>query len=265
MKGWQIFVHSVRQVFGNLPGALRVSAVPYVVMNVLILLVGSQLPEGVSSPGRMGLPSAAEGDMMVSGPMVLATLLLAVVAITASLWIVVSWHRYVLLNELAPGLPPFRGDLLWAYFRRSLWIGILMVPVALVYLIIVAFVSRPFLGADGAAGSFVTMTLISAVLTVPLAMIVLRLSAALPAAALDRPTSVGDAWQATAGETETFAVLAISLVFVSTVSNVIGQGFAGSLVLSVVWSFVTGWVLMMLSASVLTTLYGHYIEKRALV
>ena len=36
-------------------------------------------------------------------------------------------------------------------------------------------------------------------------------------------------------------------------------------VLLILWQFVTGWLVMMVSVSILTTLYGHYIEGRPLV
>jgi hypothetical protein len=35
--------------------------------------------------------------------------------------------------------------------------------------------------------------------------------------------------------------------------------------LGLVWDFVFGWVQLMVGVSILTTLYGHYIEKRPLM
>jgi hypothetical protein len=40
--------------------------------------------------------------------------------------------------------------------------------------------------------------------------------------------------------------------------------FAGNFALSLIWQCVFGWISVMVGLSVLTTLYGHYIEKRAL-
>ena len=82
MKGLQIFRHSVRQVTGNLEGALRVSGVLYAVQVVIGLILGF----GMMANAQMG-----PGAMGSFGFGALAVLLVAVVT---GLWIAVGWHRW---------------------------------------------------------------------------------------------------------------------------------------------------------------------------
>ena len=99
----------------------------------------------------------------------------------------------------------------------------------------------------------------------PFGAVLYRLSASLPGLALDRPTAFADGWVATTGETETILILAF---FTGLIGLVLGAPLAlmptGSL-FALLWGGAAGWVQLMVSASILTTLYGHYIEKRPLV
>ena len=40
MKAWQIFTHSLRQVFGNMGAAVRVSLIPYLALIVAAIVLG---------------------------------------------------------------------------------------------------------------------------------------------------------------------------------------------------------------------------------
>ncbi|MBL8562053.1 MAG: threonine dehydratase, partial [Gemmobacter sp.] len=100
---------------------------------------------------------------------------------------------------------------------------------------------------------------------VPAFAVLYRLSASLPGLALDRQTAFADGWVATTGETETILILAF---FTGLIGIVLGAPLSlmpqGS-VFALLWELVAGWVQLMVSASILTTLYGHYIEKRPLL
>ena len=73
-----------------------------------------------------------------------------------------------------------------------------------------------------------------------------------------------DAWAATKGQWGTFIVLGIIVAVASFVSEQITSLLAGNDILVVIWSIVYGWVSGKVGISVLTTLYGHYIEGRSL-
>ena len=89
-----------------------------------------------------------------------------------------------------------------------------------------------------------------------------RLSASLPGAALENGAGIGDTWRATEGTLGTFLMVTVLLV-------VLGVLLMGVLMLIPVIGFLIyialQWFLTMFTLSLLTTVYGHYIEKRELV
>lgn len=253
MKGWQIVKHSLRQVFGNMGGALRVSLVLYLVQAVL----GVALGVGAMSMGG-GQMSPDQATAGFFG----AVLVVAVVAIVTGLWIAVAWHRYVLLGEEGSFVPGFKGDRIWAYFLRSLGYGIILVIIALVWGLIVGFLlgglilNNPMLGG----------LLMALLVYLPILVIAFRMTADLPAMALGASSEFMSGWRATEGQTFDIAVMAAILVVAAVVVEMAGAYVFDMMgPVSLVWQLVIGWVQMMVGVSVLTTLYGHYIEKRDLV
>jgi hypothetical protein len=254
MKGWQIFIHSVRQVFGNLTAALQVSALLYLAQTAAqILLVGDIL----------ALTDLERQQMMMSGQFPAGRFLLfTIIALIAGLWIAVGWHRYVLLDEKPGYLPPFHGDRMLGYFGKGLLIALIMV--------IPIFVLTFLLGSVGAMlmmnGQLVSYFIVSAILFLPLLILATRLSTMLPGVALHSGVPIMQGWNATIGETG--AILGLTIVSAVMVLGlgVIGQFlFGGSGFLTFIWQTVINWPLQMIGISIMTTLYGHYIEKRPLV
>ena len=96
MLGWQIFVHSVRMVFGNLKQVLQITIGPALIATALIvgLFMVSGIPLEALDDSAEGLPagtSAASVFLFVLG--------LVVVIFVTMFWIAVSWHRFILLEE----------------------------------------------------------------------------------------------------------------------------------------------------------------------
>lgn len=253
MKGWQIFLHSLRQVSNNLDGALRVSALLYVVQ----ALVGLVLFRGFSVLGGSGSQQSMR-DMMMGGNFPwISMVVFLLVAVVCNLWIAVGWHRYVLTNEKPTLLPTFRGDRIWAYFLRGFVIGLILIPVAFVVGLLVGVVAATGMG---------PLTAVAAVLFgVPVWIVGLRMSVSLPGVALGSETGIGDAWNATKDDWGTFVALAVILAILSFGLGLIGTLIFGSIGLGILWDFAFGWVQLMVGVSILTTLYGHYIEKRQLM
>lgn len=251
MKGWLILRHSLRQVFGNLNGALRVSLVLYLAQGVIGLLLGVGAMSMGASP-NMGMGAGFLGGVLIA----------AIAAVISGLWIAVAWHRYVLLGEEGGVIPTFRGDRIWAYFLRGLGYGIILAVVALVWGAVVGFV----IGSLMASSPVVGMVLMGLLVYLPVLVIGFRMTADLPAMALGTNSEFLSGWKATEGQTADIAVLALILVVAAIVIGILGFLVFGALgPLAFVWQLVIGWVQMMVGASILTTLYGHYIEKRELV
>ncbi len=251
MKGLQIFTHSLRQVTGNFPAAIKISGALYLVQIVIGLVLM-----------LLGLQSNMSGSHM-AGFGFGAVVSLIVIVITA-LWIAVAWHRYVLLVE-QPGraIPEFRAEQMRAYFLRSLVLGIGIVLMGALIGAVVGAVVVPIAMRSGP----VVMTLLMGLLIqVPVMIIAFRISAALPGAAIgvEHPISAG--WEATKGEWVPMLQLAlIAAVLIFGINLLSIFVFAQIPVVGFVWQIVTGWFVMMVGISVLTTLYGHYIQKRPLL
>ncbi len=248
MKAWAIFVHSIRQVFGNLPEALQITALIYLAQMAVSVALGA-MPNAMAAPEQV-TPNEA-----------LAVLLAVFVMLVALIWIAVAWHRFVLLNERPAGfIPAFDPLRLLRYFGASLLIALLAVLIGAVLWLAFGTLYFSLLGQTQFA---VFLTYVSVL--VPVLSFLYRLSIILPGIATDRKVGLADGWVATTGETPTILILAfLSVVTASVLGSPLGFLPEGS-ILALLWQVVTGWVQMMISASILTTLYGHYIEKRPLV
>lgn len=254
MKGLQIFRHSVRQVFGNFAAALRVSGILYLVQAAVGLAVGvSAFTDREAMQGMM-----RRGEFPWLG-----FLVVLVVAIVTSLWIAVAWHRYVLKAEQSGVVPPFRGDRIIAYFGKSLLIFVILIPIAFVMVIVASVFVSPL----AMSGMMMAAAVVGAfVIYLPVGVVGLRLSSILPGVALGETRGVGDGWAATKGEAGALVVVTVLSIALALVLNMPQQFIleAGS-VPALIWQLISGWIVLMVGISVLTTLYGHYIEKRELV
>jgi hypothetical protein len=254
MKGLQIFVHSVRQVTGNLNAAIRVSGILYLVQFGLSYWLGRGIPR--EQDQVHGMMMSGEFPWILSIATGLITLL-------TSVWIAVGWHRYVLRVEEPGILPVFLGDRLLGYFGKSLLIGLILVPIGLVLGFIGALLLSP-LATGGNETLFVILMAI--IVYLPLGVIGMRLSTILPGVALEAGQPIGAGWVATKGQTGNIvAVVLLGLVMVAVVDLPAQLVFEPGSSLVLIWRFLAGWLLTMVSVSILTTLYGHYIEKRALL
>lgn len=257
MKGLEIFLHSLKQVLGNLPGAIKVSALPYGVQFVVTFLL--------TRPDRMAAMMSDPVAMMQGGPSMIAQLLSAIVVIVASVWMAVAWHRFILKNEVPAGfVPAFNQNRLLAYFVRALLIilvcfglGIVLGFVAGLVAFAVAYVT----------GAFIISTLIFLLLVYfPIFVVAYRLATALPAMAVDQEASFTAGWDATRGQTQTFIGLGLISVAAMLTNAIVGLYILGGIMpLFILWTIVFNWFATMVGLSILTTLYGHFIEKRPLV
>ncbi len=254
---WQIFVHSVRQVFGNMQGALRVSAVLTIVQIIVTLTLGrAMLMDPVAMQTQMM-------DGSFSWPLhALAMVLLLLLG----LWIAVGWHRYVLTNEQPAFVPRLHLDRVMGYFGKSILIGLLVVPLALLCVVVVGFALGPLFQGQIMAQPVLAGAIFALLVYVPVGTVVMRLSAALPGVALEPGVSVFTGWRATAGHTGTIlGVVVISVVGSLLLSVPALTLFTPFSLPALIWQFATQWVQVMVGVSILTTLYGHYVEGRPLV
>ncbi|WP_424832153.1 hypothetical protein [Ruegeria sp.] len=247
-------MHSVKMVLRNLKEAMQVSLVPALIGSVLAVLLFFlfDAPHKQFENATAASPDAS-AVMTILG--FLFCLLIVVFAVM--LWIVVSWHRFVLLKEYPRGVvPPFRLDRVLAYFGRLLMLILLGLAASIPAGIVMGMMTQ----ASAVLGLLFWIAFI-----VFLTIAFYRASPILPAAAIGRPIKLSDAWRSTSGASGTLAVL----VIVSVLFQMLLQFLASLLlfvpIIGIVIVIFAGMLIVpLINVSILTTIYGVFIEKREL-
>ena len=207
--------------------------------------------------GTADLANANNANAMSFRP---ADMIIAALSMVAFSSIAVNWHRYILLDEITASERIFRLDRpVWNYVGRTLLI-MLTAIVPLVILSTFVFAVVPSLGAILAFPFFAA------------GIYIMRASIALPAAALERRDfGIGAALQATRGNSLQFAGLLLldCLIFLGTfvalgVSlSIMGNfGLTAVKIGAVLLSVPANLFLSLFSVSLLSSLYGFFVEQR---
>lgn len=262
MQSWKIFTHSLRMIFDNLVAALKVSAVLYIIQFVAVsyfmltygeimqaLVRFSQDPDPAKVPPV--IPAGFAGSMILTGVIFLVT----------SLWIAVMWHRYILRNETTSALvPKFHPGEIMAYFGKTVQLGLIMLVVYTGTLLVAGLV----LGIIAQVVGLTNLDIVfRAVLGTSILYFSYRLSAVLPGAALSKPVTFKEAWAKTGPASGVILGLAIIIVIFTQlvqIPSMLNPDPASAI--NIAYEFVLGWIVMLLGVSILTTLYGIYIEGR---
>jgi hypothetical protein len=242
--GVSLFVHAVRLVFSDLRNVLRLSGALYIGLAVLTIFISLFVRVQPESPGWYAI-----------------NLIMAVLYFIAFAIIAVAWHRYILLNEQPDGLvPSFDRSRLLAYIGYSLLIGVILVVIAIIIGIITGILAAliGYIGVGIGLLGYVFMLIGS-----------YRLSPMLPAAAVGKSMTLRQAWDATAGANGPIIVLAILSFIAAIVIDLpaVGLAYYGGAIggfIAMLWTLVTGWIKFAVGVSIVTTLYGHYVEGRPL-
>ncbi len=250
--GINLFVHSVRLVLSDWRNAMKITGLLYLIYAVPALLLGLLFPVPQTTD-----PSAALGAMASFAPVgIITTLLMAIVYV----WLAVTWHRYILLEEQPSGqLPAFRQSEIMSYAGNA----ILLWLITLGIFIGVGLVTSPlaFLGVIGA--------ILISIIIISIALIVgYRLGLVLPSRAIGQRLTFRESWAATTGRNATILVLAIVSALAAVAVDIPAMVLAflpgiGGL-LAMLWRLASGWVTILVGVSILTTLYGVFIEKRSI-
>ncbi len=252
MLGWQIFTHSVRMVFGNLKQVLQITFGPALVATAVIvaLFLVLDVPLDQFDPESGQLPPGTS-----YGSLVVFAIGLVAVTVVTMFWIAVSWHRFILLEEYPRGIfPTFRFDRILAYLGRVLMLGIFMAIAFLPLSLVVA-----------ALGSGALAFAVIAVYAIFLVVCFYRLSIILPAAAIGHQTTIGDVWKSTEGTTGALVVLLIVNFLFQFLVQLLFTALAFIPLLGILLTLFFGTlVLPLINVSILTTMFGVFIEKREL-
>jgi len=261
---FQIIRHAFRMIFGNLGQALRVSVGPYIVLVVgylVAFMVAGQ--SGALGALTSGAPTMSEN---VSGLFVLLVLALIPFTLFVLAWIAVSWHRFILLEEYSGILPAVNDRPIWPYAGRSILYGLLILLIAIPLFFVVGLVATPFLSSSPQAAFSPIAILVFVAVAAVLSFVWFRIGIALPSIAVGQPISIGQAWQASAPMSGTIFGVSLLLMAINALGEVVITPFSTTApLIGMLLSIAVQWTVLMLGVSILTTLYGHLIEKRPLI
>lgn len=253
---FQIIRHAFRMIFGNFGQALRVSVGPYLLL--LAALLGIGLLAGVQNFAFSTDGELLQGPDGFSPLVFLGVIFIILFGLFVFGWVAVSWHRFILLEEYTGALPAVTDRPIWPYVGRSFLYGFLLVLVAMPMFLILSLIAAPL-------GGF---ALIIATLIVAIALTYgwFRIAIALPSIAVGKPITLGQAWTASAGISSTILGVAFLLMAFNSVAGIgVTMVTNISVILGVICEIALQWTTLMLGVSILTTFYGHLIEKRPLV
>lgn len=249
-KAIQILTHSVRQVFGNLGPALRLSLLPYALQILILTLIAPMF----ASPSATGAP-----DMANAGIGFAQLLLIVLVMAATSMIIAVNWHRFVLNNESPSVIPHLHGREMMSYLGRIIVVSVIA---ALIVTPVMILINLALVVSDVITPMSVLLIQIAFIFAA--SILALRLSVSLPAMALGENMSLREGWDSLGGQWPTLISLVILLGGIQIALGWIVSLFAVSPPLMFVAGTMASWITLMIGLSVLTTLYGHYVQGRQL-
>jgi len=252
MQGWNIFIHSVRMVFGNLGPAVRISGLLYMVYISVhayyVLNFADDLMEL-----QLGMQTELPSGLISTVTLVL------VVGLLTNLWIAVLWHRFVLLGQVPETvIPPLYAGMILTYLGKTILLSLVIVIIIGALDLLLSLALGPMLGPSA-------NMVILLILTGVLFYLLYRLGLIFPAVALGRTMTLKASWEKTAiasGAIVQLSVIAVFFVILILISSNMNPDPTS--VINMTYSYVVGWASMMVGISVLSTLYGIYVEGREL-
>lgn len=249
MNGLHILMHSMRMVSGNLGAALRIGLVP----GAILLGCAAVLFVGLAPM----VEQAMAGEKTAFGTYVFGFMTVFIGFILAVVMFAVNWHRFILLEEYPSGLGlQFHGREMLSYFGIGFLLALILILPMMLALMVVASIAMALQSAGAA-------TVLSFLISFVFSAVFLRLGVVLPAVAIRKKIRIGQAWDATSGHMGDFLMLAVVMAVLQTVLEQAGP-LLGQSVMAVVVLVAGNLFFAVVNISVLTTLYGHYIEGRPL-
>lgn len=243
----KLISHALRMVFGDLAGALRVTGLLYLLSQAVVILPPLLLNGTYSINDPFGVTSPGFG--LVTFAVVIVTLILSIILST---WMAVAWHRYILLNETGLSYPKGKVG---SYFWTGFGYGILCFLPAILFAIVIGMVVGP---------EAIECPLAIGVLTVLVSFLFLRIAMGLPGLCVDNNVVFRESWRMTAPLSSAIFGVALIAGVVAVLSTYATMALGGSLVVALIFSIIIGWVQLVVTLSVLTTVYGVVVEGRQL-
>ncbi len=251
-----LLVKSVAMPIQNFGAVIRIFAIPMLVYAACVTYAARLSMSGFAQDP--GIEYGEFAGMFLRGFVpTLAGLLFLV-------WAVVGWHRYVLNEGPAKWLTPVGMRNFLRYALDSLAITLLMALIAIPVLFILSSVLS-------AAEAYTAIVILNPFATLLMFWVFLRLSPLLPSSAIDKRTGLGGAWRVTSkGRLALLWVAVVWLVinyFGRRALGILGMTqliTEGNLGVYVAAEMVSMAIFGMWGVSLITTIYGYFVEDRAL-
>jgi hypothetical protein len=258
MLGFRLFWHAVRMVFTNLVPMVQIFALPLLVVMAVVMAFSTYSGVG---PFFFLSGQNVRFDNMSGGFLVVffCTLLVIWIALMNG---VVHWHRYILLEE-TPRTLMLR--LSWRqaakYIVGGILIGLLLILPFWLLGMVFGKIAMELLR----NGNILVARGIMIVLSLFFTAGFLALSPILPANAIDRNITISAALSAMSGSLGTLIVCAIGLGAVEWTGDVLVRQLAMlNMQVAGLVGIVVQMLLAMIGVSLITTIYGHFVEERPL-
>jgi hypothetical protein len=245
----QAIRHALKAVIQFRNAGARIG-LPWVLVLAVVTFLDrffSAAPETADSTTGMMLPRPTE-------------FIIAAFSLVVFSSIAVNWHRYILLDEVTASEKIFRLDHpVWRYAGRTLLIMLsTLLPVIIFSVVFISVVPR--------------LSLLLAIPFFVAGIFIMRMSVSLPAIALERKDfGIGPALQLTQGNNLQFAallalnalvLLATFLVLAVVLASVGSLNMTIAKILAVALSVPVNLFLSLFSVSLLSSLYGFFVEQR---
>jgi hypothetical protein len=253
-----ILRHSVLQIIRQPADVLRIFLLPMAATFGIIKVAGLSF---TLSPFYMNL-AIARGQMPW-GRLAAVT----VVTMLIGLWAAAAWHRFILLADRPRGyFPMVPWPVYMAFVRRGLAVALL----ALLIIFVASFAYGVVLGFSAAftkrPPGLVTHA-IGLCLFLPILVLSLRLAVALPGAAVQSPHSMGGIWSHMSDLFFTLLGILMALVALRYLAGEFLSllGLTALTTPGLIVAAILESLQIILTLSIITTLYGRYIEGRDMV
>lgn len=237
MSGIELFNKSIKTVFQNINEALAFSAIIWIGVQILNIVILDPLELQSAMDASAGvLPADLLQKMFVVN----------LVSLIASCWVAIAWHRFAILGEHPTGaIPSLDLGQVIRYMFLSIGIGLLLALGAVAVITVIGAL---------VGGSAALITIAITVVSFALYVGFLRLSPVLASVVTENRMSFGRAWGMTKDLTPTLVQLTLfnllGLFALLFPMSLLGTG----LIANLYWA-AAGWVLLMVSISQVSIIY----------
>jgi hypothetical protein len=250
--GAALFLHSLMMVVRNFIPAIRIFLGPGLIIAALLFAFA----HGMDNAGLGAVDSVPDGEALGGiGLNLLLVFGLIAVCLSILIWATVAWHRFVLLEEsLGFFLPKLRLANVGRYFLGSFKLTGVLFLIALPVLVVLLGFAQ-VLDPRG-------LVLFELLGRAFLAVVLMRFAIILPAAALNQSITLGEAFEATKGHSFSLLVLVICGFGLQSSAEYLIDLLAEDTSLYQIGMMVFSFFFCVFQISILTTLYGHFVEGR---